>query len=63
MTTEKLTINITNLTEQQIVEYSLMKHHAGYDYKITLLFYALAKSWHRDKLFYYIKLIEGQKEK
>ena len=53
----------SEMTEQQIIEDSLMKYHSGYDYKITLLFYALAKSWNINKLNYYLGLIEEQKQK
>ena len=50
----------TNVTEQDLIESCLNYFHSGYDYKLPLLFHALAHSWNTNKLFYYIDLIEGE---
>jgi len=48
----------TNITEQQFMEGLLNMKHSGYKVGFYLAFYGLAKSWHIDKLTYYIKLLE-----
>jgi len=50
----------SNVTEQDLIESCLNYYHSGYDYKLFLFFYALAHSWHVDKLTYYINLIEDK---
>lgn len=59
-----LTINIDKeITEQKLIEDCLMKKHSGYDYRLTLVFYALEKRWDVEKLIYYINLIEEEEWK
>jgi len=52
----KFTIEI-NSTEQEALESCLCQAHQGYrDTAILFLsLYAFAKSWHQDKLFYYLR--------
>ncbi|GAG87706.1 unnamed protein product [marine sediment metagenome] len=52
----------SELTEQDLIEGCLNLWHSGYDYKIPFMFHALANSWHYNKLFYYMELIEGTKK-
>jgi len=49
----------SNIREKDLIEYCLNMWHSGYDYKLPFFFHALANSWHSDKLFYYIDIIEG----
>jgi len=53
----KLTIE-SNLSERDLVEGCLNMHHSGRDPTIIFIFYAMAKSWETDKLFYYLSLLE-----
>ncbi len=48
--------------EQQLIENCLNYYHSGYDYKLLLLFHALAHSWNANELIYYINLIEEKNE-
>jgi len=47
-----------NVTEDKLIENCLMYYHSGYDYKLMLSLYAMAKQWKINKLVYYISLIE-----
>ncbi len=60
MITGKATIE-SNIDEQALIEICLNYFHSGYDYKLPLLFHALANSWKAEKLIYYINLIEEKK--
>lgn len=51
---------ISNMDERKLIELSLNYYNSGYDYKLPLLFHALAHSWKVDKLIYYINVIEGE---
>ena len=54
-------INTKNITEQQLMESCLMYYHSGYNYRMIFFLYALSNRWHKDKLLYYVKLIEDLK--
>ncbi len=56
----ELTIK-SNVSEQDLIENCLMYYHAKYDYKLILVFHAMAHYWKWDKVAYYINLIEGGK--
>lgn len=61
MTKNKKTMKLEidkDITESNLVEQCLNLKHSGYDFKLLLLFYALGKKWHHNKLFYYLRLIE-----
>jgi hypothetical protein len=47
------------ITENKLIENCLMYYHSGYDYKLLMAVYAMAKSWKIDKFTYYINLIEN----
>lgn len=62
MKQKTLTISIDKeITEQFLVENCLNLASSGYDNSLTFAFYALANSWHIDKLIYYRDLINGNK--
>ena len=49
------------LTEQELMENCLNLKHSGYNSHLVVLFYALGKRWHIDKLTYYMNLLEASK--
>jgi len=52
------TITISSeVSEQHLIENCLMYYHSGYEYHLILFFHAMARRWHKDKLFYYLNLI------
>jgi len=55
--TLKLTVD-KRITDDKMIENCLMYYHSGYDYKVMLSLYAMAKQWKINKLAYYISLIE-----
>ena len=54
----KLTIE-ANISEQQFMECILNQIFLGYDVMLSLSLYALAHSWHIDKLIYYKELLRS----
>lgn len=51
----------SDVSERDLLESCFNYHHSGYDYKLLLLFHALAHGWKSYKLIYYIDLIEEEK--
>jgi len=54
---KKLTIK-ANIPEKDFMESLLNMKHSGYDVSLHIGLYALAHSWHHNKLIYYLKLLE-----
>lgn len=47
-----------SITEQLLIENCIMYKLSGLEYIPLFVFYALAESWHIDKLIYYKDLLE-----
>jgi hypothetical protein len=59
----KFTIKIDKeITEQLLIENCLNMVYSGYDSYLELFFYALANSWHVNKIVYYLRLIEEARQ-
>jgi len=59
--TTKKTFEIdSSFNEKDLIEACCNYYHSGYEYKIFLLFHALAHFWKGDKLIDYVNLIEEQ---
>jgi len=49
----------SNIKEKDLIELCISYHLAGYEYRLPLVFHALANSWNITTLTYYLNLIES----